>query len=101
MTAADLFYITENTNVRNALSEISAAFTRNHGIQKTLLAHAWIAIAEKPRDYTLPAYIGIGYAVMRHKYEIYYMAIPDRYASDDPGNRRAKKVFKSYVKNGV
>jgi hypothetical protein len=66
-----------------------------------LLAHAWIAIAEKPGDYTADSYIGIGYAVMRHKWEIYYMPEPKRWAADDNGNRRAKKSLKKYVKKGV
>lgn len=99
MTAKDLFYITENTDVRNALSDMSAAFSRNIGIQKTILAHAWIAIAEKPKDYTIKAYIGIGYAVMRNKYEIYYMPVDSKYASWDAGNQRARKILKKYIKS--
>jgi hypothetical protein len=100
MTAVDLFTIAD-ARLRNALSDIAGAFTRDYSTQKTLLAHAWIAISEKPADYTTEAYIGIGYAVMRHKWEVYYASPPKRWRSDDPAGRRAKKELKKYVKSGV
>jgi len=91
----------QDVYIRNALADIAAGFTRDYSTQKTLLAHAWIAIGEKAWYYTAEYYIGVGYAVMRHKWEIYYMPEPKRWASDDNGNRRAKKSFKKYVEKGV
>lgn len=100
MTCEKLIPIMRDVNIRNALADIAAGFTRDYSTQKTLLAHAWIAIAEKPGDYTTDSYIGIGYAVMRHKYEIYYAPERDDKPSNDPGSRRAKRCLKKYTQNG-
>jgi hypothetical protein len=95
MTTADLLTVAD-ARLRNALSEIAAAFTRDYETQKTLLAHAWIAVSERPADYTTEAYIGIGYAVMRHKWEVYYME-PNGKRSSLPANRRAKRKLKEHT----
>ncbi len=97
MTCEKLLPVMKNVYIRNALTEIASSFTRHYPTQRQLLTYAWIAIAEKPGDYTEEAYIGIGYAVMRHKWEIYYMPEPKRWHSDDTGNRRARKKIKEYV----
>jgi len=90
----------KNVYIRNALAEIASSFTRHYPTQKQLLTYAWIAIAEKPGDYTGEAYIGIGYAIMRHKWEIYYMPEPSGKPSHEPSNRRAKKKLKKFINKG-
>ena len=97
MTCENLIPIMQNVEIRNALSDIAAAFTRDYHTQKTLITYAWIAISEKPGDYTTEAYIGIGYAVMRHKWEIYYMPEPSGFTSKHPSIRRASRKLKEYV----
>jgi len=97
MTGSEVFTIFSNVRLRNALSDIAGAFARDYETQKTLLAHAWIAIGEKPADYTIDAYIGIGYAVMRKKWEIYYMPEPKSKPSNNPSSRRAKRKVREYL----
>ena len=99
MTCENLIPIMRDVNIRNALADIAAGFTRDYSTQKTLLAHAWIAIAEKPGDYTADSYIGIGYAVMRHKWEIYYMPEPKGRPSNSASNQRAVKKLKKFIKS--
>ena len=101
MTGNDLYGIFTNVTIRNCFLDLSCAFSRNIEIQKTLLAQAWIAVSEMPRDYTEEAYIGRGYEVMRHKYEIYYAPVGGGRPSHMPANRRAKKILKSYVNYGL
>ncbi len=99
MTCEKLLPVMKNVYIRNALSEIASSFTRHYPTQKQLLTYAWIAIAEKPGDYTEEAYIGIGYAVMRHKWEIYFMPEPGGKPSHSASNWRAKRVLKKHLKS--
>jgi hypothetical protein len=95
MTAVDLFTIAD-ARLRNAFSDIAGAFTWDCNIQKTLLAHAWIAVSERPADYTTEAYIGIGYAVMRHKWEVYYMREGGR-RGNEASTQRANRALRRHV----
>ncbi len=94
MTCENLIPVMENVYIRNALSDIASSFTRHYPTQKQLLTYAWIAIAEKPGDYTEEAYIGIGYAVMRHKWEIYFMPEPSGKPSNHASIQRANRAVK-------
>jgi len=98
LTCEKLLPVMKNIYICNALAEIASCFTRHYPTQKQLLTFAWIAIAEKPGDYTTEAYIGIGYAVMRHKWEIYYMPEPSGFMSKHPSIRRASRKLKEYIK---
>jgi len=99
MTGAETYKLFSNHDFLQALEEISGALSRKRNIQKDLLVCAWIAIAESEGHYTIEYYTSLGYAVMRHRYEIYYMPPPKRRASDDPGIRRVrKKIKKFYIK---
>ena len=99
MTGYYTYKLFDNHDFLQALDDFAGAFSRKKNIKKDLLASAWIAIAESDHIYTIEYYTKLGYAVMRNKYELYYMDIPKRMVSDDPGNRRArKKLKKFYIK---
>ena len=97
MTGEYTYKLFTDHNFLQALEEISRAFSRKKAIQKELLASAWIAIAESDRHYTTEYYTSLGYAVMRHKYELYYMPVPKGKRSSDPGLQRVRRKVKQFV----
>ena len=99
MTCEKLIPVMLDAYVRNALADIAAGFTRSPSMQKTLLSYAWIEIAERPGNYVADYYIGVGYAVMRHKWEIYYMPEPKGRPSNSASNQRAVKKLKKFIKS--
>ena len=99
MTGYYTYKLFDNHDFLQALDDFAGAFSRKKNIKKDLLACAWITIAEADHVYTDEYYIKLGYAVMRRKYELYYMPVPIKYNSKDPGNRRClEKVKKFYIK---
>ena len=99
MTGYYTYKLFDNHDFLQALDDFAGAFSRKKNIKKDLLACAWITIAEADHVYTDEYYIKLGYAVMRNKYELYYMDMPKKFTSWDKGIRRSKKKIKKfYVK---
>ena len=89
-------WFSEHHDLPNKIVELINSVTKDENQRRDLLAKVWVMLGEEEPDKIYEYYLGKAYALIRDRYERYYMPKPKRWASDDAGIQRLNTNFDKF-----
>ena len=89
-------WFSEHHDLPNKIVELINSITKDENQRRDLLAKVWVMLGEEESDKTHDYYWKKAYALIRDRYERYYMPKPKGKPANDPAIRRFRRKFKNF-----